>query len=104
MEKSLIVDEPVGLLDASGGRGRFPGGLGGELLPGGLASGGLPRGLLGTGHGEVVGVGVGALDEVEDGLAGSRAKMELNERVQVWKGQRGGERRRSSRKLSGFQM
>merc|ERR1719322_2029889 len=46
---------PVGLLDASGGRRRFPGGLGGELLPGGLASGGLPRGLLGTGHGEVVG-------------------------------------------------
>jgi len=50
---------PVGLLDASGGRGRLPGGLGGELLPGGFASGGLPGGLLGTGHvgdgGEVLG-------------------------------------------------
>ena len=78
MEKSFIICEPVGLLDASGGRGRFPGGLGGELLPGGLASGGLPRGLLGTGHGGV-GVGGGVLDEVEDELAGSRAKMELNE-------------------------
>ena len=82
MEKSLIVDEPVGLLDASGGRRRFPGGLGGELLPGGLASGGLPRGLLGTGHGGV-GVGVGVLDDVEDVLDGSRARMELNERVQA---------------------
>ena len=40
----------MGLLDASGGRRRFPGGLGGELLPGGLASGGLPGGLLGTSH------------------------------------------------------
>ena len=49
----------MGLLDASGGRGRLPGGLGGELLPGGFASGGLPGGLLGTGHvgdgGEVLG-------------------------------------------------
>jgi hypothetical protein len=42
---------PVGLLDAPGGRGALPGGLGGQLLPGGLASGGLPSGLLGTSHG-----------------------------------------------------
>merc|ERR1719220_900346 len=68
---------PVGLLDASGGRRRFPGGLGGELLPGGLASGGLPGGLLGTGHGGV-GVGVGVL--VEDELDRTRAKKELNRR------------------------
>ena len=40
----------VGLLDTSGGRGRFAGRLGGELLPRGLASGGLTGGLLGTGH------------------------------------------------------
>ena len=78
MEKSFVSGEPVGLLDASGRRRRFPGGLGGELLPGGLASGGLPRGLLGTGHGGV-GVGVGVLDEVEGELARSKAKMELNE-------------------------
>merc|ERR1719471_31060 len=70
---------PMGLLDAPGGRRRLPGGLGGELLPGGLASGGLPRGLLGTGHGGV-GIGVGVLDEVEDELDGTRARMELNER------------------------
>jgi len=43
---------PVGLLDSSGGRSRFPGSLGGELLPGGLASGGFTGGLLGTSHGD----------------------------------------------------
>ena len=71
----------MGLLDASGRRGRLPGGLGGELLPRGLASGGLPRGLLGTGHGG----GEDGLGEVlgEDGVVrlGSietRAKLELN--------------------------
>ena len=41
---------PVGLLDASGGRGALPSGLGGQLLPGGLASSGLPSSLLGASH------------------------------------------------------
>ena len=41
---------PVGLLDASGGRGALAGSLGGQLLPGGLASGRFTGGLLGTGH------------------------------------------------------
>ena len=41
---------PVGLLHASGGRGRLPGGLGRQLLPGGLASGRFTGGLLGTCH------------------------------------------------------
>ena len=45
----------MGLLDSSGGRGRLPGSLGGQLLPGGLASGGLTGGLLGTCHCEVRG-------------------------------------------------
>ena len=67
--------KPVGLLDASGRRGRLPRGLGGELLPGGLASGGLPRGLLGTGHGED-----GDVRVRDFGLLGpTRAKLELNE-------------------------
>jgi len=42
---------PVGLLDASGGRGALPSGLGGQLLPGGLASSGLPGSLLSASHG-----------------------------------------------------
>jgi hypothetical protein len=41
---------PVGLLDAAGGRGALPSGLGGQLLPGGLATSGLPCCLLGTCH------------------------------------------------------
>ena len=41
---------PVGLLDTSGGRGRFTGSLGGQLLPGSLSSSGLTGGLLGTSH------------------------------------------------------
>ena len=41
---------PVGLLDATGGRGGLASGLGGQLLPGGLASSGLTGGLLCTGH------------------------------------------------------
>ena len=41
----------VGLLDTSGGGGRLPGGLGGELLPGSFSSGGLASGLLGSCHG-----------------------------------------------------
>ena len=41
---------PVGLLDATGGRGGLASGLGGQLLPGGLASGRLTGGLLGTSH------------------------------------------------------
>jgi len=45
---------PVGLLDASCGRGGFASSLGGELLAWGLASGGLAGGLLGTSHGELV--------------------------------------------------
>ena len=40
----------VGLLYASGGRGRLARGLGGELLAGGLASSGLAGGLLGSCH------------------------------------------------------
>ena len=40
----------VGLLDTSGGRGRFTGSLGGQLLPGSLSSSGLTGGLLGTSH------------------------------------------------------
>jgi len=43
----------MGLLDASGGGSRLPGGLGGQLLPGSLSSGGLTGGLLGTSHGDV---------------------------------------------------
>jgi len=39
----------VGLLDAPGGGGRLPGGLGGQLLPGGFAAGGLAGSLLGAG-------------------------------------------------------
>ena len=73
----MIVDEPVGLLDASGRRRRFPGGLGGELLPGGLASGGLPRGLLGTGHGGDGDVRVRVTWSLV--LGPTRAKLELNE-------------------------
>merc|ERR1712060_671612 len=45
---------PVGLLDASDGRGGLPRGLGGELLSWGLAPGGLTCGLLGTRHGSLV--------------------------------------------------
>jgi histone H3 len=45
---------PVGLLDASCGRGGLASCLGGELLAWGLASGGLAGGLLGTSHGERV--------------------------------------------------
>jgi len=45
---------PVGLLDTTGGWGRLPGGLGGQLLPGGLASGRLTCGLLGTSHDEIL--------------------------------------------------
>ena len=41
---------PVRLLHASGGRGGFPGSLGGQLLPRGLATGGFTCGLLGTRH------------------------------------------------------
>ena len=41
---------PVGLLDASCGRGRLASCLGGELLAWGLATGGLACGLLGTSH------------------------------------------------------
>ena len=41
---------PVGLLDSSGGRRRFAGRLGGELLSGGLASSGFTGGLLSSGH------------------------------------------------------
>jgi len=41
---------PMGLLDSSGGWGRFTGGLGGQLLTRGLASGRLTGGLLGTSH------------------------------------------------------
>ena len=46
---------PVGLLDATGGRGALPGSLGGELLAGGLASGGFPGSLLCAGHDEFSG-------------------------------------------------
>ncbi|GER55088.1 aspartyl/glutamyl-tRNA(Asn/Gln) amidotransferasesubunit B [Striga asiatica] len=42
--------EAVGLLDAAGGGGGFPGGLGGQLLPRSLAAGGFPRSLFGTRH------------------------------------------------------
>ena len=45
---------PVGLLDASCGRGGLASCLGGELLAWGLASGGLACCLLGTSHGELV--------------------------------------------------
>ena len=45
---------PVGLLDASCGRGGLASCLGGELLAWGLASGGLAGGLLSTSHGEPV--------------------------------------------------
>ena len=41
---------PVGLLDAAGGWGGLPGGLGSELLPWGLSSGGFTCGLLSTSH------------------------------------------------------
>ena len=41
---------PVGLLDASCGRGGLASCLGGELLAWGLASGGLAGSLLGTSH------------------------------------------------------
>ena len=40
----------VRLLDTSGGGGRLPGGLGGQLLAGSLASGRLTGGLLGSCH------------------------------------------------------
>ena len=40
----------MGLLDASGGGGRFTGSLGSELLPRRLSTGGFTGGLLGTGH------------------------------------------------------
>jgi hypothetical protein len=58
---------PMGLLNASGGRGRFPRSLSGQLLPGGLASGGLAGGLLGTSHG----VGDGGEERVLDEAKGS---------------------------------
>merc|ERR1719209_580538 len=48
----------VGLLDAPGGGGGLPGGLGGQLLPGSLPTGGLASGLLGGGHGDAGGVDV----------------------------------------------
>ena len=41
---------PVWLLDASGGGGALPGGLGGQLLAGRLATGGFTGCLLGTCH------------------------------------------------------
>ena len=40
----------VGLLDTTGGGGRFASGLGGELLAGSFSSGGFTGGLLSTGH------------------------------------------------------
>ena len=40
----------MGLLDASGGGGRFAGSLGSELLPRRLSTGGFTGGLLGTSH------------------------------------------------------
>jgi len=40
----------VGLLHSSGGWGRLPGSLGGQLLPWSLSSSGLTGCLLGTGH------------------------------------------------------
>ena len=40
----------MGLLDTSGGGGRFTGSLGSELLPRRLSTGGFTGGLLGTGH------------------------------------------------------
>jgi len=40
----------VGLLDTSGAGGRFPGGLGGQLLTRSLSSGGFTSSLLGTSH------------------------------------------------------
>jgi hypothetical protein len=42
---------PVRLLDATGGRGALPGGLGGQLLPRSFPSSGLASGLLGSCHG-----------------------------------------------------
>ena len=42
----------VGLLDSTGGRGGFPGGLGGQLFTRSLSSGGFTSGLLGTSHGD----------------------------------------------------
>ena len=45
---------PVGLLDTSGGGGRLPGCLGGQLLPGGLPSSGLAGSLLSSCHGWIV--------------------------------------------------
>ena len=56
----------VGLLDTSGGGGRFAGSLGGELLARGLASGGLTSGLLGTSHdddGEVAALRAGSVEQ-----------------------------------------
>ena len=50
---------PVGLLDSAGGGGRLTGGLGGQLLTGSFSSGGFTSGLLGTGHGDGLGVVVG---------------------------------------------
>ncbi len=41
---------PVGFLDTTGGRGRFSGGFGSQLLAGSFSSGGLTGGLLGTSH------------------------------------------------------
>ena len=40
----------MGLLDTSGGGGRFASGLGSQLLPRGFATGGFTGGLLGTSH------------------------------------------------------
>ena len=40
----------MGLLDTSGSRGGFTGGLGGQLFAGSLSSGRFTSGLLGTGH------------------------------------------------------
>ena len=41
---------PVGLLDSTGGGGRFASGFGSQLLAGGLASGRFTGGLLSTSH------------------------------------------------------
>ena len=55
----------VGLLDTSGGGGRFASSLGGELLARGLASSGLTSGLLGTSHDDGEGRGgVAALSRI----------------------------------------
>merc|ERR1719341_2519108 len=55
-ESNCAGPVPVRLLDSSGGGGRLPSGLGGELLPGSFTSGRLTSGLLGTSHLEIVGI------------------------------------------------